>query len=114
MGTRLSREPSGRGLERADLVAHRHGRRAPDGAGQGRFAAYLATTRRAVARTPAPDRAGAGHRVARRTVVSGLHPRARSITAKTRRDDDVVHDGVARRRLRGLQRIAAGPVDAFG
>src|SRR3546814_4479146 len=74
---RVPRPAPGRGLERADLAAYRHGCRAPDGATPRRPAAHAAAGRAVRDRAPAPDRARAGHRLARGAQLSRLHPLAR-------------------------------------
>ena len=76
---------AGRGVERADLVAHRLRRGLADGLRPGRPAPHAAAAGPARRPAAAPHRAGARHRVAGRAALPRLHPRPRPGQARSTR-----------------------------
>ena len=109
VGADLPRPAAGRGVERADVAAHRLRRGVADdvrASGLPPHPAAAGPARRAAA---APHRARARHRVAGRAAVPRLHPRPRCGQAAARRDDLGLHPAAPRQRLRRLRRRDARP-----
>ena len=71
----LPRPAAGRGVERADVAAHRLRRGVADDVRAGRLPAHAAAAGPARRAAAAPHRARAGHRLAGRAALPRLHPR---------------------------------------